>query len=199
MVVRAARRPGVRRNRIIIPRNTIAYDGYNRANSATTLGSTEVGGLAYTSVVGPWGVRNGRAYNPGGNGGMVYVDAAVTDATFTAIAGDTVAPYNLNDNCGLMARYTDSTHFYLVQVSSTAIQIYKCNGGFTLLAQTTTTITPGITVMGIKVNGTTIQSLKNGTVVDSVTDSSLTTGTKYGYRFGNSSDQYNFDDLLIVP
>ena len=42
--------------------NRVASDTFTRANSAVTLGSTEVGALAWTANVGTWGISSNQAY-----------------------------------------------------------------------------------------------------------------------------------------
>lgn len=91
-------------------------DTFTRADSATTLGSPEVGG-PYTVLVGTWGVASGQAYVPSGTGkAVVTFPAAIdVDATFQAS--------NYLGGPSFLFRYVDANNYW---------RLMNYNNGWTL-------------------------------------------------------------------
>lgn len=167
-------------------------DSFNRADNASSLGSTDTG-QAWTDN-GTFGISTNQMYRTSTvDGELAWITAGVTDMT-TSI---TVSAFG--GQTGAVARMTDTSNFYLAHVATGGqVTIYKCvAGGFTQLATTATAFTTG-DVLGLKVAGTQITSLRNGATIDSVSDSALTTGTLAGVRAGNTSTTWRIDAFSVT-
>lgn len=112
-------------------------DGFNRADSTTSLGTADEGG-AWTAHTGTWGIN--------GNRGYLDTAASPTDAVATlqsthladgAIEAD-ITLSAARANAGLVFRAADDQDFLMVRLRKTtvdAIELYKRSGGtYTLLA-----------------------------------------------------------------
>jgi hypothetical protein len=175
----------------------LASDSFNRANSST------LGALDYAqggSVTGLTWANTGQLQIIDNQvGGTVSttrwatVDLGVTDgyceAEMAAVDG------------GVVGRYTDTTSYYQFRyVSTTGILILeKRFGGATnvLWSSSAGVFTPGPgQKIGIDCHGTTIGAYVNGVLVQAVTDTSITTGTRWGMRSGANSTAFRLDNWL---
>lgn len=81
----------------------LVTDSYDRANSAVTMGSPELGGTAYTAHTGTWGIQTNQAYLVSGTAGVynrVTTDAGVSDCTVEVTIGTQIA----SGDMGLLVR-----------------------------------------------------------------------------------------------
>lgn len=179
-------------------------DSFNRADSSTVLGVTDVGGLAYTQGGGvsrTWGIDGNKAYLAAANGAGVHdyyidLDIAMSDnyTVTTAVSG------NQSDiQPAIFARGT-----YIIRCARSSGSDYLwCYRGGTYLGGNELYL-PGDSY-GIKVAGTTIDFLKNGTSFLQVTGQTTNqTNTHVGlWVTGNSWNGANpttvrFDYLNVT-
>lgn len=171
-------------------------DDFNRADSASSLGTSSSGHL-WVAPTGTWGIASNKAYAPSASDGQVaYIDAGITDVLVTAtVSGLTGGGY-----AGLIARAPDSDNFYLNQFGSDAERgrLWRCVGGsFTPLTSPAGGTTPDGAVYALRVVGSSIKAYYNGAEILSVTDSTHTSGTYAGLRLGALSAP-RWDDFSIV-
>lgn len=165
--------------------SVIASDSFNRPDSTTTWGTSDAaeGGTpqAWTPISGTWGITSNTGYGAATTGDhQTYLESGHTDVdvrcTLFSLPGS-------SKNVGIIARMTDASNYYLAQVNSTGImQLFKrVGGGYGSLAATVSGFLAG-DELGLSCVGSTIQCLRNGVVVQTSTDGSLTSGTKVGVR-----------------
>ena len=103
---------------------TTISDTYTRANSTSTLGSTESPVVAYTADNGTWGVISNQAY---------VVTQAGFDSRATIPVGqanmDVSAAITTAQDAGVMASYVDSGNYYLAKIISSAVTVIRRQGG----------------------------------------------------------------------
>jgi hypothetical protein len=170
----------------------LVSDSFNRANSTTSLGTTNSynGGssLAWQNLVGTWGITNNQAYNAGNAANAVsVVDAGVSDCKVSV----TVSAYS--SVWKFIARASNGTNFLCV--TGTALSKVT-NGSFSSLG-TIPAFTTG-DVLTFVLNGSSITIQKNGTTVLTVTNTFNQTATMYGLSSNNNTalyDNFQIEDL----
>lgn len=174
-------------------------DDFNRTGNVALGGSTPSdGGSAWVeestnTIKTGTDVVSGRvvAFNTG-SAFAAWLESGVTDHE---ASGKVVTSYA---DLGVIARVADVNNFYLWRVQSAsggATQLYKKVGGsFTLLASGSLTAADG-DVLALRCVGTTITAYVNGASAATVTDSSLTAGTKAGIRIQGFIDDFSITDL----
>lgn len=191
---------GLARRGAVAVRRTVAAAGvtdtFTRADSTTTLGSTETG-QAWEVFGGGgtvWGISSNQAYRVSGSDGSVArVDTGVTDQTVTAtITTDTSFQ-------GLVVRSSSTDNFYLFDRTPTAWRIFRCvTGNFTQLGSgsvDSAALTMRYAAVGSSMTATFLPS----TVVASLTDTGITTGTFAGFRHGGANNTPpRYDDFTVV-
>lgn len=166
----------------------VTSDSFNRANSGS-LGSTDGGTiLAWSSTQN--GISSNQGARTGGTNGFdaeSVVNAAVTDGRASLVVN--VLPINVNE-LGLIGRSNSGrTDCYMarVQPNGTAYLAKKVGGAFTVLASSA----PGIVTPGARVElsvvGTTVILLVDGIERRRVTDSSVASGTFWGFLLASST------------
>lgn len=179
-------------------------DSFNRADSSTVIGVTDVGGLAYTQGGGvsrTWGIDGNKAYLAAANGSgnhdySLDLDITISDnyTVTTAISGN-----QSNIQPAIYARGT-----YIVRCARSSGSDYLwCYRGGTYLGGNELYL-PGDSY-GVKVAGTTINFLKNGTSFLQVTGQTTAqtnthvgiwvTGTSWS---GSNPTTVRFDYLNIT-
>src|SRR5262245_57529908 len=98
----------------------LAADSFNRADNASSLGSTDGAGLldpvAWIPQLGTWGISSNQAYKSGGSSAE---QSAVIDAgTADVIVEVTTAARNFANGAGLVFRAVDFQNFWLARNSS---------------------------------------------------------------------------------
>lgn len=152
-------------------------DTFTRADSATTLGSTETGQV-WIAASGVWGVSTNRAYKvSGADGSLAITDAGLTDAFVSAIL--TRNGTGSNGSPGIVARSSaDGAAYYGVDTASGGVRLIKQGAALGSLASS---FADGDTI-GIRVVGTSVKAFVNGVERVAVTDTTNTTGTHAGMR-----------------
>lgn len=160
-------------------------DNFNDSGNVNLDGRTPSdGGSAWIEeTAGTWktstDVPTGRivAYNLGGPRGA-WLEASETEVEVEA---DIVTVLS---NVGVIGRVQDASNFYLWRSLSGTNQLYKqVSGSYTLLATGSITSVSGDRLK-LRCDGSSIKGYVNGVEDASVTDSSLTTGTKVGIYGG---------------
>ncbi|RYD50657.1 MAG: hypothetical protein EOP52_13425 [Sphingobacteriales bacterium] len=197
------------------PTPPIVFDPFNRPDSTIGLGSPILPvGATYTfSGDGLWGIDNGRAYVSN----ETSMGAIETDTVFTSA---TKADYTLSAICymksansvgGLIVRASDANHFVLVQVSPTAIVLYRNDGGVYDTyggSSPHNQANPLNNEIPIKVvcTGGNIKVFRNGALVIDATDTFNNNATRIGMAVTSGTDTqsgivygggYRFDNLKV--
>ncbi len=168
-------------------------DSFNRADSTTTLGNADTG-QAWTSAIGVHGISSNQAYRVTAvsNEGTALLETGITDMIVkgTPISGVT------NRFVGLIGRADDASNFYVVFTDANTLSaLYKkVSGSFIQLGTNFGAISG---VMELRCQGSTISVYDDGVLVVSETDTSLTTGTKAGFRISGASSTPRLDDFSV--
>src|SRR5580765_456066 len=167
----------------------LSADSFNRADSTTTLGSTDGAGsldpIAWTKPNGggPHGISSNRAYCPGGNG-LAAVDLATADVDIT------LTVVTMSGGSGIMFRFASFNNYWFWMNTSTGSvsQLYKVVGGsFTQVGSSQSGAANG-DVLRVVTNGNAIEVFRNGTSKITTTDSFAASGTNHGLYFQSASD-----------
>lgn len=185
-----------------LPPVVYAFDSFARADGVP---GTAPSGQAWNRVAAPgdaiWQiVSNALKPTANGDGGQVWLDltAGLNDVVISAMLSGT------GGQLAIMGRRSSTSQFYYVAFpsvvsASQTLQIYKVvSGTHTSLGSVTTAASSGDT-WGLSLKGSTIKALRNGATILTVTDSAIPTGTGCGFRHGNGSPNYNWDDFQVVP
>lgn len=175
-------------------RNVSAFlitDSFNRADSTTTMGSTDTG-QTWLPNSGTWGITGNLAYLPSAAGGQntTVVESSVSDCTVQL----TLTTF---DDCGACVRSTDDANNF---ICNNANLFKRVTGSFTSLGAFSSGFTDG-NVQAVVLSGTSIIVKQNGTSVLSVTESFNQTATQHGLRAntaGTSAARFN-DFSVTVP
>lgn len=171
-------------------------DTFTRADSTSTLGTTESGGYTYGVTGGTFGISSNKAYCVTAPGSVVhaYVDTGSADGSSEITMSGVVA----GDYLIVVGRFTDaSNHYRWEGVVGGTMQMYKVVGGTgtAIGAASAASVANGDRI-GIACTGTTIEGKINGSVVRTITDATITTGSKWGFTHYNSSGQ-RYDDFAV--
>lgn len=174
----------------------VAADTFNRADSGT-LGSTNGAGVydpvAWSVLAGTWGITSNSGVKTAGSGqqsavietGVVDVDVQVTITTMTGTNSSGI---------GICARAVNaSNYYYLLQNrllgGGRNWFIAKLVAGVDTVLGASPYTSPAPAngdVILLRCSGSTISAYINGVLLVSVTDTSLTSGTKHGlYAIGD--------------
>lgn len=166
-------------------------DTFTRANSTTSMGTTETGSLAWTAVNGTWGINTNQAYSVGGaNNALVGVNVGSANGT---IEGTTATR---DAGTALVWRMTDSANWYCLLISAGLTQFCKSVSGTVTTLGSAGTSANG-DVWKVVVNGTTFNAYRNGATTPTLTatDSSLSAAGTWGFRAdttGGRFDNFNY-------
>jgi hypothetical protein len=169
-------------------------DTFNRADSASTAGSTDTGETWTAS--GTWGIQSNRLYNPSaGNGNRLTVTLAANDCDVSA----TMAVLPGTSSVSLMHRWADASNYvYLSILSTGVVQLGNVIGGsFTTLATSSSSVVSAGQKITLRTFGTTATALVDGISVLTAT-TAIASGTAAGLRnAGDSTGNFRFDDFSI--
>lgn len=165
----------------------LSADSFNRADSSTTLGSTDGAGsldpLAW-AVNGTWGIISNRAYTPvPGDGSKAVVNLGVSDVD---ISVDTP----VTNKQGLCLRYVNNTNnWYFVGDGSTTHLNRVVAGVDTVIASSAGGGSGPLQIVAV---GSSIRCYSNGLLLYSTTDSTHLTATKHGlFNWGYSTNRFD--------
>ena len=171
------------------------YDTFNRANSTTTLGSTDTG-QAWTAHTGTWGISSNQAYLQTQSGDSV----ATFDFGNTEVDMRCRMTISSTGQPGLVFRATNDQNYLLVIMSSTAVSLWqRVTGTYTQLRSGAVTATPGVPYpVRIVAVGSDIRVYFNGKhALAFSTTQFASTGTRVGIR-ANDANANRWDDLEVV-
>lgn len=163
----------------VTDRRTILFaDTFDRPDAAGVIGTASDGGT-WTLLAGTISIVSNQASGTGTTGATAVRDTLKTDHVISTVVGTKTDATKAN--LGLIARCTDASNYYLLDMSTSGgLNIWKnVAGTFTKLLTFTAAWAIGDDV-ALSVNGTHIAATVNGVEVGGVTDSAITTGTKAG-------------------
>lgn len=178
-----------------------ARDTFTRANSATSLGTADVGG-AWTVDGGTWGISSNQAYQPGNTG---FTRAWVPGLADGVVEADITV--GASKNVGLMVRRVDASNFIRVWLNggnSIAIQTWVAGGFGATIVTTGYTFTVGQTYrIRVAFQGNKYQAWVNGVNIYGAwqTDSNNRhlTGTGCGLYAVNDNGGSRWDNFAVWP
>lgn len=187
------------------PTQPRVFDRFSRANSATSLGSAEVGG-AWTSNSGVWGVIAGAAYCVTRVGDTI---ATIDTGTANHYVSCRITPGFSQSAPGLVFRFLDTSNFFVLNLSNPSASpqvaaLWKnVAGSWTLVGSVNSfgnIITTGqSTLWGVACDGTSIKLYANGIQILNVTDPSLQTATRAGMRINDANIAgCRWNDFVVV-
>lgn len=159
----------------------LVSDTFTRANSTTTLGSTDTG-QAWTAQVGTWGISSNAAYVATGPGlNKATVETGLTACTVAvAISGATVT------SRGLVLRWVDTNNYLTVYAEADSLRILRyLAGAGTDLSTVATTWADG-DIISVVLSGSSITAKRNGVTITATTCSDFLTATKHGLWANNN-------------
>lgn len=177
---------------ISIAGTTVFSDDFDRSDSDSLGGN-------WTEPAGDFDINSNTCYS------TTESSIAVNSTTSSGSANYTITCRGKasvdSGALGIIARYTDTTHFYLLQADmlGNAIQIYKNNGGWGLLDQGSFTLNVDTYyTFKFELNGSSLKAYANDTLIAEADDSDLTSAGSVGFRNGGGANTYNYDDLVVT-
>jgi len=168
----------------------IITDSFNRANSTTSLGSTDTG-EAWVALAGTHGINSNRAYLVSSVGNDVaYVETGEANGIVKA----TLAVVSTN-SLRLAARIGPAANqgFWLQCNNGSNFTLFRVNGGATSIGSYAATPANG-DIVEIVLNGSAISVKINGTTRISVTDTFNQSSTKHGIGYAGVPGAERFDE-----
>jgi len=162
-------------------------DTFNRADSATTMGTTVVGAKTWTPNSNTWGISSNQAYLASATGsGNQATTVVTTDWANVKVKGT----YAAAGDSGVCVRSVDdANNFFTSTVTSGSEFWTRVGGGFTSLA-TFAALAAG-DIVEVEMNGTTFTVRVNNVQVATGTNSARTTATKHGLRINVTSARWD--------
>jgi hypothetical protein len=185
--------------RVWLDRGMAHYDYFDRAASATVLGST-TSGAAWTAVAGTWGVTDGQAYCvTAGAGNLAQFDSGLADGViYTHVTWKTGA------GAWVVARYADADNYIKMGINTAGdIQIIKRVAGVetTLYTGTAGCVDGGVYQLGGAFMATSlVMWLLDGTtyiVGGGATDGAGSANTRVGLLNGAAVAGVRWDNFLV--
>lgn len=182
----------------------LASDSFNRADSTSTLGSTDsyAGGTSKSwSVISTavWGVLSNQAYTPTpANDSPAVIDmVAQADNVRVSVSMAVVSGIFIS---GLAFRVTDNRNYFRVYASTTAVHLQRfITGSNTEIGSATYAAVTAPFTLSVELSGTSIKVYVNGNLQISVTDTNFTSATKHGMYIGNGTpprlDNFQIESL----
>ena len=158
-------------------------DSFNRADSTTSLGNADTG-QSWSSENTNYGISSNAAYEVLGTaGGVVVIDPLFANVVVSSV----MSVLSDNDYTGIVARYVDTANYYLADSNSAgALRLWRqVAGTYTQLGSAANGSMAAGDSLELHVIGSDLTVKVNGvTKISTVSDSSLTAGTKVGLRIG---------------
>lgn len=176
----------------------VVSDSFNRANSASSMGSTDsaYGGTstAWIPLGGStWGVLGTQAYNPAGNSqAITVVETGHADCTIECLLAGV-------GNTGLCWRVSDNNNNYVFTAVGAGTVYKRVAGSYTSLGNFVGGAPVAGDVIKIVVSGNTHTIYRNGVQAIQFTDAFNATATRHGLRSDTDASS-RFDDFKVsVP
>lgn len=184
---------GLRRVAIQPPANYFA-DTFTRADSSTTLGTSEsgqawaVGNNGDAATLPTFGIQSGQAYclNPGTQVDThAWIETGLSDCAISANV--TVCTAASGDWVGLLFRRQDSSNYFWVRLDNgnDAVAIVRNLAGTrSVPSSAALTLTDGqVVALQIVLSGSSIKVFCDGVLKITYTDTNMQTATKHGLAF----------------
>lgn len=180
----------------------VVTDAFTRADSGT-IGTTETGGLTWaTSGTGTWDIVSNKLRCTSPNtttGSQCVVDVSGAGGSASGTISATLSSFTTSLNGLLIRGGTDNTSAAYVAFRNAAAKFElmrrNAGGGFTAITVSSTDVAAGNTLTVI-ISGSTITGKVNGTQVWSVTDTTITSGTRMGFfAYGTTGETAQFDSF----
>lgn len=183
-------------------------DSFNRANDASSLGTTDTGQV-WATRAGTMGINTNAAYAPALGltnllqAAFASVETGSADVTIEITMPTARSAISFD---GILFRYVDNNNFWLARYSwqNVRVQLDLMNGASFLAAVNTAGISPpqahdGM-VMKVVLSGTAIELFIDGVSYIATTSATHQTNTEHGIVIGNNVDTVNsrLDALSIV-
>ena len=180
-------------------------DSFDRADSALTLGSADIGG-AWAVAVGTWGIAANKAYCVVGDG-LAYIDAGDINMLLTCTINADMTAFDYSQAC-LAFRLVDSDDYLWIRPTLAGLQLLKTDGGAESTLATGATALSSFSDYAIEVRaiGNSIVVLLDGVseitytlAGGDATKYSGTTATQYGLRHRTDGGSYaaRWDDFTV--
>jgi hypothetical protein len=175
----------------------LVSDSFNRANSTTTLGTTDSynGGTAkswQTVNAAIFGINSNQAYQVSGTNGIAFIDAGVSDCSVSFI-NTTGLTYS-----NPIVRIVDVNNHISIQNDGTKLFVYKrVSGTYTSLGSVAYVQSVN-DLIKVRMQGTTIEVFVNGVSKITVTATEYATSTKHGFSPADTTrrfDNFQIEDL----
>lgn len=189
------------------PGELIAADTFTRANSSTTLGSTEVGAKSYVAAdpqgdTPVFGIENNQAYRVSkgiDNESYATFDAGVSDMD---VSVRLTWQEGQARGAGPIARFVDPGNMLIVDCVTTGqISLYKkVDNIFVSLGAVPANVQPnGDVVVRLYCKGSTVKVFVDGVEMLSVVETAHQSATRAGIRIAANADpaQISVDDLAV--
>lgn len=184
--------------------STLVSDSFDRADNASSLGSTDTG-QAWTANSGTWGIGSNRAVPPNAASANATVDAGALAVTVSLTC---IPPASGNIDVAIIARYVDANNYIFldvsksgsVQVSRTFSRVGGANTGITsLINPAVADITSTFTMKLVFTSASAGESFVNGVSMGTFSglNAALQTPTKYG-MWCNSAGGCRFDTFTVT-
>ena len=163
-------------------------DTFNRADSASSLGTASDGVHTWTARTGTWGISSNQAYSPSIGSGPGYTGSVATINAGTGNGWLRIALPTMRttaDDAGVVFRYTDTSNFWIAQYSFTSVQVKIVKieaGSLSLVASASfaaATAADGERLM-VELNGTSIKLYIEDQLLISTTSSFNLTASDHG-------------------
>lgn len=174
---------------------TTISDDFNRADNASSPGSTSVGGEPWSVLIGTCGISSNRAYAAAVTNdkltprAIMCIDKGTPDGTLqhTCAAGFPDLAFRIQDMRNYWMYGGDG--LWLVTEAASSLT-------FTL--KIASSVATG-DVVKVVLNGTSIEPFKNGVSQGVVTDSTFASATKHGIEFELTSDRSDDWSYIYTP
>lgn len=189
----------------------LAHDTFTRADSATSMGTTEFPGTAWQTLVSgtgttsTWGITAGKAYQVGNTGSPTFALSVVPTASPDVdISAKLAIGPGGGSILGLVVRAIDKDNFISVRLDETGDQVLlrKVVGGVgtTTLAIPTPIAVSTTYTLRVVARGIFIQAYLNGVPVINTAEGDLLTAKLHGLfaAGGVVGTTFTWDDVLIV-
>jgi len=181
-------------NRQVKPGGAIAYDSFNRADSATTLGTSDSGHVWTQQWTGILGISGNNAYQATAGNALCTIDPGVSD-----FYAEVKLSGNIGGEFNLVFNYLDINNYWKLGTNY-GVNPYLCLRRSTAVAPTTWYLynAPLVTgdVIAVERNGGWITVYINDLPVDSIFDTTLVEQTPIGIQIPTTNGQ-KFDNLIV--
>jgi hypothetical protein len=187
----------------------LVHDTFTRADSATTLGNTELPGTPWVPLAqgvgttSTWGILTNRAYMATNTGGALY-ELAVVPTGLADVDVQAVVAWGANAGgvFGLALRCKDKDNvisFRLGEATDDLIVRKTVGGVSTTIASAAVTINTNTAYrLRVVVVGSLLKAYVNGVLLITVSETDLQSETQHGlFAQTSGSTLYTFDDFVV--